>query len=803
MGDGPAKLQVSLVGDFSGTVPPETLVVQSDVDYILAAQLLRDCAGQDKAAGIWVRQKAHYRWLQSYVESVKLRVDFEEKTPRLILADAWLVSIPDWLKDEQVLEQKLLELKLPTQHPDDFATALLAMLLGDHFTKKQISVKDIPDLLRLAFPDNHIQLEKYPVLHRCFEQKCMQWKEASTHSWMEEVFGILQKAPESLWHDLSLWVLLCGYPEKLLAYAIPPHRMALVQQLPPENLAEIKLHGAAVEEAINQLTVFFADVKNQIKTAAHLEKIIGCCSGRLRYEFEQLIKTLHAFSQLVNETHLEEIRRKFSSCPGVSTSDLIKLSTFIVPDTPAMLDEEEVWDANFWREWTAKEYIPYRHWLTENNREDNDLEKTVAAFSDWYLENYTTIHQEVNTSLVHILTAWTDRIRKDELTLIIVVDCLPLTYFHLLLKAFHISGFHKHDQGTLFAPLPSNTETCKNLLLSGDWHVDGTSNYGTIVDQRVKACWPEKEPNYLPNLQAMASSIPTGEKAPVYVLNYIPSDEVMHSNPGLKGMTYEDELLDCFTRLAESAHAFLERSQKNTEDLSIYLVTDHGATRILEFERKSLESTVVDDLFENSRHRFAAVHKEDVNSIPSNLWEIGHRFEPPFGDGHLAYFIPQGHKTVGKKKAATGYVHGGATPEEIIVPFAVFKAVKSKWKEPKGRFVVGNPDPVSKAAIFHVMRIVSIEMAIQNPNPDPLRIVRIEIIKPEASEVREFNSCEIDGNSDKQFDIKCYFKKTATGDDELLLRVIYQYGEEERELVLSLKSIFKTAMTGGFSLKNL
>ena len=82
-------------------------------------------------------------------------------------------------------------------------------------------------------------------------------------------------------------------------------------------------------------------------------------------------------------------------------------------------------------------------------------------------------------------------------------------------------------------------------------------------------------------------------------------------------------------------------------------------------------------------------------------------------------------------------------------------------------------------------------------------MVRVEIVKPETSEVREFNPCEIDGHSEKQFDIKCYFKNAATKENELLMRVIYQYGEEERELVLSLKSMFKTAMTGGFSLKNL
>ena len=803
MVNSPSTVQVSLVGDFSGTVTPETLVVQTDADYVLAAQMIRDRAEQKKVTKIWVRKKAHYSWLRTYVESVGVPADFEEKTPRLILADAWNVSIPDWLKDEQVLEQKLLDLQLPVPHPEDFASALLGFFMGEHFIKDQISVGNIPELLSLAFPDNKKLFQKYPLLHQCLEQKCMQWKQASSHPWMEEVFGILNENPESLWHDLTLWVLLCGYPEKLLGYAIPPHRMALVQQLSPEKLARIELHDVAVEEASHQVEVFFNDVGKQIKKPADLLNVIGSCSGRLHGEFVRLMKILQVAPVLIQETHLEKIKEKFSSCPGVSTSDLIKLNKFIVPDIPTTPAEGQLWEANQWRDWTAKEYIPFRHWLTENHKENEEIEKTVAAFSDWYVENYSTIHQDVSMSLVHVLTSWSDRIQDDDLSLIIVIDCLPLTYFYLLLKAFHISGFHRHEQDTRFAPLPSNTETCKNLLLSGDWQVDEKTHYSTLVDQRVKASWPEKGAVYLPNLQSMTSSAITEQTSAVYVLNYTPSDEIMHSDPRMKGMTYEEELFNCFSKLAESVHAFLQRSQKNTEDLSVYVLTDHGAARILESERKSLESNIVNDLFENSKHRFAAIPKEEANSIPSNLWNMGYRFAKPFVDCDFEYFIPQGHKTAGAKKGASGYVHGGATPEEIIVPVAVFKAVESEWKQPQGMFVGIKLDPESKAAVFHIQRIVGIEVAIQNPNPEPLQIVRAEIIKPEASEVREFYPCEIDGHNEKQFDIKCYFKNTATRENELLLRAIYHYGEEERELVLSLKSVFKTAMTGGFSLKNL
>lgn len=803
MTDSSSMMHVSLISDFTGSIPPGTMIVENDGDYILAAKKICDSAVQKKPVKIWVQKKAHYTWLQAFAQSVDLPIEFQEKTPRLILADLWQVTIPEWLKDKQVIEQNLLDIKLPEQKYDDFVNAMLAALLGECFFKNKLTVKDIPALLNIALPDNKLLFHRYTVLHRCLEQKCVQWQKTSNEPWMEKICAALQKDPELLWQDLSLWVILSGYPEKLLAFELAPHRMALVQKLPPEKLNGLQLNDVAVEKASQQVNIFFNDVKKEVKASQDLEKIISCCSGKLRIEFVSLTQILQNAPLLVDKKLLESINQKFASCPGVSTIKLSALNSLIVPDTPSIQSDVQHRDVFFWKDWTIKEYIPYRRWLVENNKENIEVENLVCCFSDWYIENYTDIHQKIDNSLVHLLSSWSDQISNDKLSLIIVVDCLPFTYFNLLVKAFHARGLYKHEQGARFAPLPSNTETCKTLLFSGDFHVDKNSNYRKIIEQRVKTSWPEKKAVYLSGLQTMAELNISDEESAVYVLNYIPSDEIMHSNPGLKGMTYDDELFSCFIKLAESAQSFIQRAQNVSSDISIYVTTDHGATKIIESERENFDSTIVNDIFENPKHRFAAIDKNQADNIPDNLWDIGYRFNQPFGNSDVTYFIPQGHKTAGTKKKATGYVHGGATPEEIIVPVAIFKTIESKWKEPLGRFVNINLDPASQAAVFHIQRLEEIEIEIQNPNIEPLRVVRAEIVKPDAAELRMFNPCEIDNKSENQLKIKCYFNKAAINANELSIRFIYQYGEEERELIFSLKSIFKTAMTGGFSLKNL
>lgn len=653
MTDSSSMIHVSLISDFTGAIPPGTMVVRNDADYILAAEKIRDGAVQKKSVEIWIQKKAHYTWLQAFAHSVDLQIEFEEKTPRLILADLWQVTIPDWLKDKQVIEQNLLDIKLPEQKYDDFINAMLAASFGECFAKNKLIVKDIPTLLNIALPDNKLFFHRYPVLHLCLEQKCVQWQKLSKEPWMEKICAALQNDPELLWQDLSLWLILSGYPEKLLAFELPPHRIAMVQQLPPKKLTALQLHDVAVEKASQQVDIFFNDVKKEIKTTQDLKKIISCCSGKLHTEFVNLTQILNNAPLLVEKKLLESFKQKFASCPGVSTIELSALNSLIVPDTPSVLSDGQQRDAAFWKNWTIKEYIPYRNWLVENNKENIEVEKFVSCFSDWYLENYTDIHQTIDTSLVHLLSSWSDQISNDKLSLVIVVDCLPFTYFPLLVKAFHARGLYKHEQDVRFAPLPSNTETCKTLLFSGDWHVDKKLSYRKILDQRVKAGWPDKNAVYLSGLQTMTAMTAiniSDEGSAVYVLNYIPSDEIMHSNPGLKGMTYDDELFSCFIKLAESAQSFIQRSQEVSSDISIYVTTDHGATKIIESERKNFDSIIVNDIFENSKHRFAAIDKNQAGDIPDNLWDIGYRFNQPFGNSDVTYFIPQGHKTAGVKK---------------------------------------------------------------------------------------------------------------------------------------------------------
>ena len=80
-------------------------------------------------------------WLQRYSELTGIECKFSEKTPCLILAEEWNVSIPEWLDDEAVMKQNLLDLDIPEEHPIEFADVILELFLREEnnfFNKKPI-----------------------------------------------------------------------------------------------------------------------------------------------------------------------------------------------------------------------------------------------------------------------------------------------------------------------------------------------------------------------------------------------------------------------------------------------------------------------------------------------------------------------------------------------------------------------------------------------------------------------------------------------------------------------------------------
>ena len=207
-------------------------------------------------------------------------------------------------------------------------------------------------------------------------------------------------------------------------------------------------------------------------------------------------------------------------------------------------------------------------------------------------------------------------------------------------------------------------------------------------------------------------------------------------------------------------------------------------------------------LFSDEKRRFAVIEKGIADTVPENLWDLGYRFTPPFTDSENVFFIPKGHHTVHTGKAGKGYTHGGATPEEVIVPTAFFKAVKAAWKIPGVRFPDLRIDAATGRSVFHIQRISSLRIEMMNPNSEDIRILRVTVLKPD-TEIKGQMLPVLVKEKASTVQLDCYFNKSALGHEELIVEWVYEIAGEERTWEMKVAAEFRTAITGGFSLKDL
>jgi hypothetical protein len=147
-------------------------------------------------------------------------------------------------------------------------------------------------------------------------------------------------------------------------------------------------------------------------------------------------------------------------------------------------------------------------------------------------------------------------------------------------------------------------------------------------------------------------------------------------------------------------------------------------------------------------------------------------------------------------------MHGGVSPEEVIVPTAIYKLGKVQWKQPAVRFPELKLSGAEGKAKFYIKRVVPIAVELQNLNDTSLEVKRIEVLSPEA-DVKHVETAEAPPNGSATVKVHCYFNESALDAGEVQLSIHYEIAGETRELQVELKCEFKSAMSGGLNLRDL
>lgn len=377
-----------------------------------------------------------------------------------------------------------------------------------------------------------------------------------------------------------------------------------------------------------------------------------------------------------------------------------------------------------------------------------------------------------------------------------MVDNLPWFFWEILERALAAAGLHRHESSPAFVPLPSLTAVSKPLVIAGEPTPPGTK-YQKMLETRSAAHWQGRPASYLMAVDQLASFDFPAQPC-VVLLNFLASDETLHSDAGASGSSWTAQLELLYTGLAQAVGDFARRAVASGGDFGLYLLSDHGSTLILPEERESADAQLTKKLFPNEKHRSASLSEAQAEEIPENLWKLGHRHVSPVAEG--VHFIPRGHNTVASGGSRPTFSHGGATPEEVLVPTGVFRLHSAAWAAPKLRFV--GLELVGGRATFYVKRVSTLTIEIQNPNGEPCRLESVAI-SPEIAEIRSFAAGIAPAKGTASTEVSLYFGSDATAAEKVVIQLDFRIGQDTLAQSIELPVTITSATSGGLDLKDL
>jgi len=797
------KLEVTYVGNLPLVASDRVRLIESDIDYVHICRAVARQELTSKEQKVWVREKIHYVWLKDFFAQLGLSPLFSEKTARDVLAEHLHVRLPEWLTDGEVIEQGLLDI-VPDEEFSEICNLedrLLALFSDEVFYKSNFEPKRMSEIVAaLATDEAETAFERYPALQQALTEKCTQWAERSDKEWVRRICDMLPENIQRVLQCITAAAYLRGYPERLLEYVLAPEDVQVAKHIPQDIALSAPDHNQTKDQALTQIRAFFRDMRSQIRAKEDFRKLLEFTSGGLSEELDLVIDLFSSGVYTPDEADVRAVYARFESTPKVSARVLETLTYYTRLERPSIDAAASHWSADEWNRWMVESYLPYRSYQLFHQKYDEELEGMAARFSDWYRDEYIQIQSDTQQSLVHSLFQSMPHGDTPVIYVVVMIDCLPVNFFGLAESALKNIGLYRRDLSYRFAALPTTTEYNKAAVCAGRHDVE-TRDYRALLERRSQEDWNGARVHYAGTLKDL-SELRLAKESTVVVVNFIEGDAVLHSDVESMNSRYEDELSRYFTRLADALETALHGWPGKKSDVTVHLLTDHGATRVLNEEKMTFDSQAVQKLFSEEKYRNAKVAKEKVKTIPENLWNIGYKFSNPFIEEDIVHFLPRGHNTVKKTSNKTGYMHGGLSPEEVIVPTAVYKFSKIQWKQPAVRFPELKFTGAEGRAKFYIKRVIPITIEMQNLNEALIEVRRIEVISPEA-DVKHVDTAKIAANESATVKVHCYFYESALDSDKIELKIRYEIAGEILEFPVELKSEFKSALSGGLNLRDL
>ncbi len=668
----------------------------------------------DATAGEWLKG-----WAGQYDDQ---QVQIKTYRAYDVLKERWNMEIPA-LDDNDIIRSGLLDENISVRSGQSFEDVVLEHYYHSFFTYAAFPERQLAGYLNQAGKVDWKKNANRPIVTRIFRERLDQWESRENNKDRRSIISQLKRDWQNLRLSLGVFKLVKGYPQVIGDKMLGEQYMTLRRaQIDTEDLL---LEGLDLQETVVQIEYYLSATKEKIQNAEELITLLNQLSGCIVQEFHFVEDFLKQHAEWITPDLIRHVERRFAPIRRGVMSRLTRLRRLLAVPRPSA--PVPTWNVTEWLDWIANAYMPYHRWLEAHNKYDEEVAGYAATFSDWYYQNFIELKNSSPESFTfsNLYNDRTEFIDNDRVVLVIVLDNLNYGFFPELRRLFNQNGITLVSERPVLSLIPTATEIGKAAIMAvtGDLTDLSTVNYPTLISKTWDGILKPhgKSALYLENVGEFQNLIVLNEK--IYFLNYLPVDKILHGSAQTYGQEHERRVQEVLKVLIDSILEFTKRFALEKR-LMIYVVSDHGSTKITKDTVNVLDKKYFKNISDLQHHRYVAISDKQLAGIPqvveSQCYVIDRKKFKTFEN----YLIARRYYRFANTDQDF-YVHGGLTPEEVVVPFARFEFMSVDVLPPTAHL----PKQDFRYAVKSTVRF-----EIGNPNAFPLENISLRLPGLEASE---------------------------------------------------------------------
>lgn len=695
-----------------------------------------------------------------------IREDFKEK---------YSIDIPEYIY-EQDLSEDHTYLELDFSSGESFENTVLRKYFDGFFIGNKFPFHLLPELcanLKLS----EVKNKERVILRKVFQHRIKEYEGQLSGDFEKFIYDEFIQNFESLKSVVSLYLAIRNYPREFKEDILGKDMTKCMDYFNVDGKT-IEMDSSAEESYKDRATVFLND--SNIGFVDTLKYV----SGAFPFELDIVLNK----KKNLSSEDIEEILKKFSELFEKNSAEKDRV---LMLQTPVELSNPEGIDTVAgWMKWSLENYLPYKFWLELSGRTDKRADYYASMYGDWIFENYDNLINSYPDMMYKMLPSLKDEFVSNEHSIMIILDNFNYKFVPELTEYFVRTGFIKIDEKPVLSMLPTTTAISKRAFFTGEAYNDNQQGYDKLVKD-----WSEQigiSMKYLPNVGALTNLTSFDEK--VIFLNYLRIDEMLHEDQSCSAQSIESRIKQELKALIDLLIITLKKLGRE-KDTHIYFLADHGSTKITTGQINAIDPKYYKEKAEESDYRFIAVNDDEFENTKHAIGALCYALDKNRYGTQNNFFIARGYNRFIRNEL-NGYVHGGITPEESIVPFLHFAFDVVQCKEPE--ITLGNEllrfAVSTKLSImvknFNEFELDDVTVTIKNSN--------IKYNQPEAVSVDAYGTCLVeipDTRITKALDKK--------KNEKMTLKISYSANGRKHYFTTELDMPMKSVQSSGTDLSDL